>query len=151
MKKLEYEIKETLILAIVGKNYISDDTRRKFSLPTRLGGLGFLDQCQTCTLRGSYLRERHNRLIPGPFRSRCVRGEDTWDQRDMVVSEIGNLHLRRWYAQLSQVQTSGQGQTNWHLNSLFNGRVMTIGDNGVEIPLLAHPGVNGVAAAEQTD
>ena len=45
MKKLEYEIKETLILAIVGKNYISDDTRRKFSLPARLGGLGFLDQC----------------------------------------------------------------------------------------------------------
>ena len=33
----------------------------------------------------------------------------------------------------------------------FNRQVMTIGDNGVEIPLLAHPGVNGVAAAEQTD
>ena len=40
MKKLEYEIKETLIPAIVGKNYISDDTRRIFSLQARLGGLG---------------------------------------------------------------------------------------------------------------
>ena len=50
MKKLEYEIKETLIPAIVGKNYISDDTRRIFSLPARLGGLGFLDPCSVSDL-----------------------------------------------------------------------------------------------------
>ena len=50
MKKLEYEIKETLIPAIVGKNYISDDTRRIFSLPSRLGGLGFLDPCSVSDL-----------------------------------------------------------------------------------------------------
>ena len=50
IKKLEYEIKETLIPAIVGKNYISDDTRRIFSLPSRLGGLGFLDPCSVSDL-----------------------------------------------------------------------------------------------------
>ena len=50
MKKLEYEIKETLISAFVGRNYISDDTRRIFSLPARLGGLGFLDPCSVSDL-----------------------------------------------------------------------------------------------------
>ena len=50
MTKLEYEIKETLIPAIVGKNYILDDTRRIFSLPARLGGLGFLDPCSVSDL-----------------------------------------------------------------------------------------------------
>ena len=45
LKKLEFHFKETLIPAIVGKEFISDDTRRIFSLPARLGGLGFLDPC----------------------------------------------------------------------------------------------------------
>ena len=36
---------QTLIPPIVGKEFISDDTRRIFSLPARLGGLGFLDPC----------------------------------------------------------------------------------------------------------
>ena len=50
LKKLEYHIKETLIPAIVGKEFISDDTRRIFSLPARLGGLGFLDPCSVADL-----------------------------------------------------------------------------------------------------
>ena len=51
LKKLEYPtIKETLIPPIVGKEFISDDTRRIFSLPARLGGLGFLDPCSMADL-----------------------------------------------------------------------------------------------------
>ena len=50
MRKLEYAIKETLIPDIVGENHISDDTRRIFSLPARLGGLGFLDPCSVSDL-----------------------------------------------------------------------------------------------------
>ena len=50
LKKLEYHIKETLIPPIVGKEFISDDTRRIFSLPARLGGLGFLDPCSMADL-----------------------------------------------------------------------------------------------------
>ena len=47
MKKLyiEYGVKATLIPAIVGKNYLSDDTRRIFRMPARVAGLGFLDPC----------------------------------------------------------------------------------------------------------
>ena len=43
MKLLEHHIKETLIPPIIGRDYISDESRRIFSLPARLGGLGFLD------------------------------------------------------------------------------------------------------------
>ena len=50
LKKLEFHVKETLIPAIVGKEFISDDTRRIFSLPARLGGLGFLDPCSVADL-----------------------------------------------------------------------------------------------------
>ena len=50
MRKLEYAIKETLIPDIVGENHISDDTRRIFSLPARLGSLGFLDPCSVSDL-----------------------------------------------------------------------------------------------------
>ena len=50
LKKLEYHIKETLIPPIVGKEFISDDTRRIFSLPARLGGLGFHDPCSMADL-----------------------------------------------------------------------------------------------------
>ena len=50
LNKLEYVIKETLIPAIVGKEYITDDTRKLFSLPARLGGLGFLNPCSVSDL-----------------------------------------------------------------------------------------------------
>ena len=43
MKLLEHHIKETLIPSLIGRDYISNETRRIFSLPARLGGLGFLD------------------------------------------------------------------------------------------------------------
>ena len=34
----------------MSKEFISDDTRRMFSLPARLGGLGFLDPCSVSDL-----------------------------------------------------------------------------------------------------
>ena len=34
----------------MGKEFISDDTKRIFSLPARLGGLGFLDPCSVADL-----------------------------------------------------------------------------------------------------
>ena len=43
MRLLEHHIKETLIPPIIGRDFISDESRRIFSLPARLGGLGFLD------------------------------------------------------------------------------------------------------------
>ena len=53
MKILEHHIKEreeTLIPAIVGKDFISDEMRKIFSLPARLGGMGFIDPSKTSDL-----------------------------------------------------------------------------------------------------
>ena len=43
MKKLEAQIQEKLIPAIIGRSTITDEMRMIFSLPARLGGMGFQD------------------------------------------------------------------------------------------------------------
>ena len=43
LKRLEDQIKEKLIPAILGGRQVSDEQRQIFSLPARLGGLGFQD------------------------------------------------------------------------------------------------------------
>ena len=50
MKILEHHIKEKLIPAIIGKDFISGEMREIFSLPARLGGMGFLDPSETSDL-----------------------------------------------------------------------------------------------------
>ena len=43
MNKLEDKIKDKLLPTIIGRSYLSDEMRKLYSLPAKLGGLGFQD------------------------------------------------------------------------------------------------------------
>ena len=40
LNPLEYQLKESFIPAIIGKQYVPDDIRKIISLPAKMGGLG---------------------------------------------------------------------------------------------------------------
>ena len=95
MKKLEYEIKETLIPAIVGKNYISDDTKRIFSLLARLGGLGFLHPCSVSDLEYQLSLAATAQLTTAIFNQESFLNIDQETQEN-IMKEVKHKKIE-WY------------------------------------------------------
>ena len=101
MKKLEYEIKETLIPAIVGKNYISDDTRRIFSLPARLGGLGFLDPCSVSDLEYKSSLAATAQLTKAIFNQESFLNIDQ-ETQEKIMKEVKHKKTE-WYKEQQNI------------------------------------------------
>ena len=108
MKKLEYEIKETLIPAIVGKNYISDDTRRIFSLPARLGGLGFLDPCSVSDLEYKSSLAATAQLTKAIFNQESFLNIDQ-ETQEKIMKEVKHKKTE-WYGIRSNKTSSKRNQ-----------------------------------------
>ena len=101
MTKLEYEIKETLIPAIVGKNYISDDTRRIFSLPARLGGLGFLDPCSVSDLEYKSSLAATAQLTKAIFNQESFLNIDQ-ETQEKIMKEVKHKKTE-WYKEQQNI------------------------------------------------
>ena len=98
LKKLEYHIKETLIPPIVGKEFISDDTRRIFSLPARLGGLGFHDPCSMADLEYESLLAATSQLTNAIYHQQNFLDLDEEAQSKIMK---GVKHKKNeWYKEL---------------------------------------------------
>ena len=67
LQKLEDKIRGRLIPAITGRDFITDEMRLLFSLPARLGGLGFLIPTEEAQFEYQYSRIVTDQLTQAIF------------------------------------------------------------------------------------
>ena len=95
LHKLEEKIRSSLIPAITGRDHITDDMRLLYSLPARLGGLGFLIPTEEADLEFSYSQIATKQLTEAIFnQERKLRINE--EERENAIDEIQKMKNQRY-------------------------------------------------------
>ena len=84
LRPLEYQIKENFIPAIIGKQFVPDNLRELFSLPSKMGGLGITNIAETAQLEYTNSLHATSSLTEAVYRQHSTFMPDVHAQKEVM-------------------------------------------------------------------
>ena len=104
LQELEDKIRGCLIPAITGRDFITDEMRLLFSLPARLGGLGFLIPTEEAQFEYQYSRIVTDQLTQAIFNQHTKLNINI-EEREQAIKQIKELKEQRYKVNIETLQS----------------------------------------------